>query len=324
MKYCELLLNELNLDSTDVMPCCTPISTEAPKYLSTKNGTINPNDIDLKRRKLEICEELNEKSNNFLCKQCIHLIDCENFQKEDLYTQKYNSIHIKSTSRDEGIESYSKKEILQKAYAEDMIDTENLTVRFREENDVSISEEVTELLSLFEEKGFNIIHFSTINTTYQPTIEKLLKEGKCTLNVSLDCGNSETYKKIKQIDKFNDCIENLKKYVEVAKQTEAITIHYMLIKGLNDNKEEIINFFKLMNEIGIKTVGVRINHKDLTASYQKKLSSKTINNYKKLITFFCDEAKKYNMRLDNDSCREQNFLLNKKEGFFENIKNFFK
>ena len=52
MKYCELLLNELNLDSTDVMPCCTPISTEAPKYLSTKNGTINPNDIDLKRRKL--------------------------------------------------------------------------------------------------------------------------------------------------------------------------------------------------------------------------------------------------------------------------------
>jgi len=234
-------------------------------------------------------------------------------------------IKYASSNSDEKEFKYNAYEIIKKAYDEDMIDTRNLTIRIQcEDIEISDKENFEKLISLFEEKGFNIIHFSTINTTYQPTIERLLKEGKCTLNVSLDSGNSETYKKIKQVDKFNDCIENLKKYVEIAEKIKTITIHYMLIKGLNDNKEEINNFFKVMNEIGIKTVGVRIDHKDLDAYFQKNLSAKTINNYKKLITFFCDEANKYNMHLDNDSCIEQNFLLNKKEGFFENIKNFFK
>ena len=78
-----------------------------------------------------------------------------------------------------------------------------------------------------------------------------------------------------------------------------------------------------MKKTGIKSVGVRIDHKDLDDYMLNNVSYDVIQQYKELVTYFYKLAKKYSFNLDNDKCIEQNFVLNKKEEN-KNFINFFK
>lgn len=49
-----------------------------------------------------------------------------------------------------------------------------------------------------------------------PIIEELLKCKKGELCTALDSGCRETYLKIKQVDKFDKSIENIKRYIASA------------------------------------------------------------------------------------------------------------
>ena len=53
----------------------------------------------------------------------------------------------------------------------------------------------------------------------------------------------------KIVDKFDDVVENLRKYAKLPVQ---IRLKYILIKGVNDNIEEISKYIELMKDIGIK------------------------------------------------------------------------
>ena len=68
-----------------------------------------------------------------------------------------------------------------------------------------------------------------------------------------------------------------------------------------------------MKSIGITTVGVRIDHKDLDAYLLKNAPIEIINKYKKLVTYFYQEAENQKLKLDNDFCVEQNFVLERNQ-----------
>lgn len=105
----------------------------------------------------------------------------------------------------------------------------------------------------------------------------------------------------------------MKTYLSKGINPYCITIHYIIIQGYNDNKKEIKAFINTMKKIGIKSVGVRIDHKDLNAYLRNEADISIINKYKQLITYFYNEAKKNEFSLDNDSCIEQNFVLADKQ-----------
>ena len=71
--------------------------------------------------------------------------------------------------------------------------------------------------------------------------------------LSLDCGNRELFKKIKGVDKFNDVIKNLSKYVKDSQSPYQIIVKYIILKGVNDTKEDIDNWIETCKGIGIKS-----------------------------------------------------------------------
>lgn len=330
MKYCDKLFQEISFNLDGVTPCRTSYTFGAPRY--------SLDDFDIQKQNRKILHDLNEKINEYSCKNCIYLKDDNNFNSNELLSKKISSIllHHWTTCNcncvycdNQRVNIWNEKpkydpyEFIKAAYEQEQIDRENLIVRILG-GDLCVLPNFNDFMNLFEENGFGIIHFSTNNIIYQPRIEKVLKAGKGSLNVSIDCGTKETYKKIKRVDKFEDCINNLKKYASVS---DNISIHYILLKGYNDNEREIRNFFKLMKETGVKCVGINIDHKDVSDYILAKTPIKNINKYKTLITLFCNLAHEYSFRLDNDNDVELNFLLKNykiSENIFTKVKNLFK
>lgn len=88
---------------------------------------------------------------------------------------------------------------------------------------------------------------------YEKYISKTLNEiPNSTLIVSIDSGTKEMFKKIKGVDKYNDVIKNLKRYIDETKDNSyRIMSKYILLPGVNDNTDEIDKWIEQSAEIGI-------------------------------------------------------------------------
>ncbi len=94
----------------------------------------------------------------------------------------------------------------------------------------------------------------TSGIQYVPEIAKALERPDKYLTISLDCGTRETYKRIKQIDSFDNCISNIKKYVSHSKYEFQVILKYIFLPNINDNEEEIDKFFEIVQKVGCKQV----------------------------------------------------------------------
>jgi len=90
---------------------------------------------------------------------------------------------------------------------------------------------------------------------YEKNIPKILSRmPESYLTISLDAGTRETYKKIKRVDKFYDVIKNVKRYISEIddKFSYNLLMKYIILKGVNDNKEEIDKWIDICVSIGVK------------------------------------------------------------------------
>ena len=86
--------------------------------------------------------------------------------------------------------------------------------------------------------------FITNATIYNETFIKLIKQNKVSLiNVSLDSGTKETYKKIKKANLFDKAVDNLIKY---SNEGCNIFLKYLILPGVNDNNADIDGFFEIV------------------------------------------------------------------------------
>lgn len=172
---------------------------------------------------------------------------------------------------------YDVKNFLKELYKNNLIDKENLQVSFQGGN-ISCLKDHNEILNIFVENGVNLLSIYTNNIVYLPLVEKLLVEGKAEIATSLDCASRDLYKKIKQVDKFEQCIENLKKYISVAPKM-SIIVKYIIIEDINDNIEEITKFVELMQHIGVERIAFDIDFRLLISNIETRLPT----HYKDLI-----------------------------------------
>lgn len=337
MKYCEHLNHTLCFNLNEIVPCCVVNSNGAPEYYNIyKNTEEYFNNIDIAKLQSEFIDLLNsEKLENYTCSKCIFLKDVEEKEAEN---RSINNIFLRfwtecncdcvycDNTRDKIFGSaaqYSPYKLIKKLYEENKIDAKNFVVRVQG-GDLSVLPDFEDYMALFNKFGFKEIHFSTNNVVYQKSIEEVLRQGKGSLNVSLDCSTRETYKKIKQVDYFDTVIKNLYKYISEVGHADHITIHYIVVKGYNDNKKEINGFLKLMQKIGIKNIGIRIDHKDLDYYIRGQVPAENIIHYQNLIKLFYEKANELGFRIDGDVCIEQNFVLKetaKKKNFFQKLFN---
>ena len=112
--------------------------------------------------------------------------------------------------------------------------------------------------------------------------------------LSLDSGCMETYKKIKQVDKFDKIIKNLQQYIKKSPSAvNQIRMKYIFLEGINDNKEEIEKFLNLVRNLGIRNVEISIN-------YQKKYADSKYPvpvHFNELLVFFRSYAEKLRLNI---------------------------
>lgn len=147
-----------------------------------------------------------------------------------------------------------------------------------------------ELVHLFTKHGTMIrVHTSAIK--YSPTVEEALRQNKGSVVISIDSGCRETYKKIKQVDRFDNVCETVQKYAFAGR--ENVILKYIIIPGVNDNLKEIDSFFKLIKKYNISTVAL-----DLEVQYARKHNNKDVSPHIfLLVDYFEEKAKKQSVKV---------------------------
>ena len=127
--------------------------------------------------------------------------------------------------------------------------------------------------------GINILSNGIYYEKYIPKAVKASE--KSFLTISLDSGSPEVFKQIKGVDKFNDVLKNIKRYVKDAKDAKnRIMIKYIILEGVNDSKTEIdkCGIYEKNGEIELIIPHI-INLE--TANMNKDIISSAYNLYKK-------------------------------------------
>jgi len=71
-----------------------------------------------------------------------------------------------------------------------------------------------------------------------------------TINLSIDSGRRETWRRVKGFDNFGKVVENLAKYRESSSRAGQITLKYIVLPGVNDGQSDYENVVGLMKALG--------------------------------------------------------------------------
>ncbi len=271
---CPLMNNHLHFTSRDTLePCCS--------------ANIGPAFVSNLSKKNSIKEFINSK-NNFIqmlkkgklpkgCINCVHLKPYEkvnDFRINKITLNHYTQCNCACIYCTQGNRTFEKiKEdenkpvlydvlkFINELYDNNLIDKEKLYIDFQGGN-ISCLKNHSEIIENFLNRGVGTIYIPTNNIVYMPIIENLLKMGKGEICTALDSGTRETYLKIKQVDKFDKSVENLKKYISAA-GNNSIIIKYIIVKDYNDNIEECKKFMNTMIDLNVKIIVIDIDYRDI-------------------------------------------------------------
>lgn len=156
----------------------------------------------------------------------------------------------------------------------------------------TLLKEFPQLVDLFLEKLEPTLRIYSSGIKYSEHIEKAIKLRRCILIISIDSGNKELYKRIKNVDKFDTVVENVRKYCKAQEETKEqkyVILKYILIPEVNDTEEYIYEFLKTAKDINCLEVRC-----DLEQNWYKT-NKNNIELVKKLFTimkYFDTQAKK--------------------------------
>ena len=149
-----------------------------------------------------------------------------------------------------------------------------------------------------------VIHTNSFK--HSKIVEKLIPNGKCNILTSIDAGNRDLFYKIKRVDAFKDVCTTLSKYSKAQKNKKnAVKTKYIIIPGVNDKQEYILEWLYLNKKLNIISVVLNldfnwlINNQELIE--KQKDAERTTDNLTlriyDLIDFTITEAEKLGIRV---------------------------
>lgn len=273
--FCDELNNVLTCLNEKIMSCCCGII--GPVYYEKYRNEKISFDYFYKIKEHALNVLASGYIDNLPCKNCFHLREKKAYDEISKTYKWINVSHWTScncgctycarmvdskgiiTTKPTRSEYYDFLPVLKQLYKEELLDRSNLKACIQG-GDISVLKEFKPIVQEFVKNGIDEFHILTNNIIYQPIIKDLLDMNKASIVTSLDCGTRETYYKLKRVDKFNDFVNNLKKYTE-SKNPTRIDVKYILVENVNDNIEEITKFIELMSSIGISVVEFSIDYK---------------------------------------------------------------
>ncbi|MBQ8886505.1 MAG: radical SAM protein [Candidatus Gastranaerophilales bacterium] len=316
--FCDELNKTLTCMHDGIFPCCS--GHESPDYYKKYNGQ-KINKKFLMERKLEIFEKFTEeKIKDSKCFGCYFLRER---RPEDVISDKYNMLHIsnwthcncgciycarmkdstgKIITKKQKSEYYDMLPLLKQLYKEDVFERENLTVCIQG-GDISVLKEFEPIMKELSKQGVKTINVLSNNIVYHSIVRKLLEKRKISFMTSLDCASRELYYKLKRVDKFDDCVNNLRKYVKNIEHPPVV-VKYIVVEHINDNILEIHKFVDLMKDIGVENIEFMIDNK--WALFTNLEETPFPSHYWDLYLFLKKECEKNNInfmiwdKLEND------------------------
>lgn len=108
--------------------------------------------------------------------------------------------------------------------------------------------------------GISNININSSGIKFSPSIEQAIKDNKGEIVISIDSATAYLYNKIKGTNTFHLVINNIKRYLS-AQQTgeKRVIVKFILIKGYNDNNKELLDWFMLCMELGVRKLAIDID-----------------------------------------------------------------
>ncbi len=162
----------------------------------------------------------------------------------------------------------------------------------------TILDEFEDLVNFLLKNGADRITVHSSGIKYSKAIEKGIKEKKLSVCLSADSGTRQMFKTVKRVDKFDKFWENAKKYSNAQKDILNkiyVETKFILIPGVNTNKEEIDKWLDLTIQSGIASIVV-----DIENDYCRDLRAENKDKPKYLVdlcNYIIQRAKELNLNL---------------------------
>ncbi|MCR5261200.1 MAG: radical SAM protein [Candidatus Gastranaerophilales bacterium] len=303
MKYkcCNHILGSIDL-SFSGFKYCNEV-WEGPEYIHySEENAFEKNE----ERRLKIIEEMKNGIIPIKCQQCPMLEEKEwkEFDGKIFKITVFNwahcnascfycSVHSNFCETVKKSDEYDALPIIEKLSDEGRL-TSDTFIAFMG-GEPTMLEEFPQILKMLLDKNCRIEVLSN-GIKYEPEISRMLQaENNNNICISLDCGCRESYKKIKRVDKYNEVLQTVKRYIdEAGDKSNRLRLKYIIFPNVNDNKKEIDNFFKVCQNLKVKTVSRAVNHQESKMNTTNKvIESSVIKSYE----YFAKQAEKFGMTL---------------------------
>lgn len=152
--------------------------------------------------------------------------------------------------------------------------------------------ELDKVLNFFYANNIADVQIFSSGIDYNKTIAKYLSLKQSKLMIAPDSGTKQTYEYIKRVKKYDAVWNNIKKYAKAQGDNKyALTVKYIIIPGVNDNKAEIEMWINKCVEAGVRFVMLDLESSWFVLKYDKIPSE----IYSDLIPFFKELAAKFEL-----------------------------
>lgn len=114
-------------------------------------------------------------------------------------------------------------------------------------------------------RGKRAMFYSNCMKFDEDVAQNLHDNPKSAINLSIDAGTPDTWKKIKGVDNFDKVTENLARYYAQSARPGQITLKYIVLPGINDIYEDYQSLMEIMKVLEVK-------HLTLSQDSRKKYS----------------------------------------------------
>lgn len=270
-KSCDWLEHGVVFDYCNIVRTCShfnPIYGGRPVVYENYNGELFDWESfwTLKNSNRE-----NAKNNNLLpeCKDCLSLGEKDwsesNYIDRILLTPWYSCnsrcIYCSAPTEKAVIENTRDYKVLpvMKDFIKNNVFSSDASIDFAG-GEPTIYPEFDKLLDLFVSNNFKNIIVHTNAIKYSRSIEKAVKKGVLHLLISVDAGSKDMHERVKQVKTFDVVWKNTQKYAKAQKNDKSLVrLKYIILPGINDNKEEIDKWLLKCKSIGVNFVVLNID-----------------------------------------------------------------
>ena len=160
--------------------------------------------------------------------------------------------------------------------------------------EASIYPEFDKLIYFLIDYGIKNININSSGIKYSPAIADAISKNLAEIVISIDSATAFLYKLIKGTDTFNVVLDNIKRYLDSEQVGEKrVILKFILLKGLNDNKKDLLDWFMLCSNIGVKKIAI-----DIDIAWYNEMKSNIPSYVIDLVLFAKDMSKINNIELD--------------------------